>query len=124
MAMTRVEPVEVRVRTDWLSGRPREIRWGDRTIPVTAIAAVRRERSRLSDRDRPAHHLRGGHARGAHDAHLPPPRPALARRGPGPGRRPGGLTRSAGSHARSGADLRAALPRAADLPAAASSGPG
>jgi hypothetical protein len=28
MAMTRVEPVEVRVRTDWLSGRPREIRWG------------------------------------------------------------------------------------------------
>ena len=45
MAMTRVEPVEVRVRTDWLSGRPREIRWGDRTIPVTAVAAVRRERS-------------------------------------------------------------------------------
>jgi hypothetical protein len=45
MAMTRVEPVEVRVRTDWLSGRPREIRWGERKIPVTAIAAVRRERS-------------------------------------------------------------------------------
>jgi hypothetical protein len=45
MAMTRVEPVEVRVRTDWLSGRPREIHWGDRTIPVIAIAAVRRERS-------------------------------------------------------------------------------
>ena len=45
MAMTRVEPVEVRVRTSWLSGRPREIRWGERTIPVTAIAAVRRERS-------------------------------------------------------------------------------
>jgi hypothetical protein len=43
MAMTRVEPVEVRVRTDWLSGRPREIHWGERTIPVTAIAAVRRE---------------------------------------------------------------------------------
>jgi hypothetical protein len=45
MAMTRVEPVEVRVRTDWLSGRPREIQWGEQTIPVTAIAAVRRERS-------------------------------------------------------------------------------
>jgi hypothetical protein len=45
MAMIRVEPVEVRVRTDWLSGRPREICWGDRTIPVTALAAVRRERS-------------------------------------------------------------------------------
>ena len=26
-------------------GRPREIRWGDRTIPVTAVAAVRREKS-------------------------------------------------------------------------------
>ena len=45
MAMTRVEPVEVRVRTDWLSGRPRVIRWGDQIIPVTAIASVRRERS-------------------------------------------------------------------------------
>lgn len=43
MAMTRVEPVEVRVRTDWLSGRPREIHWGERTMQVTAIAAVRRE---------------------------------------------------------------------------------
>ncbi|MDA8236932.1 MAG: hypothetical protein M0T75_03450 [Chloroflexi bacterium] len=45
MAMIRVEPVEVRVRTDWLSGCPREIHWGERTIPVTGIAAVRRERS-------------------------------------------------------------------------------
>jgi hypothetical protein len=45
MAMIRVEPVEVRVRTDWLHGRPREIRWGDQTIPVTGVAAVRREKS-------------------------------------------------------------------------------
>ncbi|MBP1704588.1 MAG: hypothetical protein H6Q36_327 [Chloroflexi bacterium] len=44
MAMIRVEPVEVRVRTDWLSGRPRTILWGDRVLPVTAISAVRRER--------------------------------------------------------------------------------
>lgn len=43
MAMIRVEPVEVRVRTDWLSGRPREVRWGARTLPITAIAVVRRE---------------------------------------------------------------------------------
>jgi hypothetical protein len=43
MAMIRVDPVEVRVRTDWLSGRPREIRWGNRVLPITAIAAVRRE---------------------------------------------------------------------------------
>ena len=28
MAFTRVEPVEVHVRTDWFDGRPREITWG------------------------------------------------------------------------------------------------
>jgi hypothetical protein len=43
MAMTRVQPVEVRVRTDWWSGRPREIRWGEETLQITSIAAVRRE---------------------------------------------------------------------------------
>jgi hypothetical protein len=43
MAITRVEPVRVRVRTDWLHGRPREIRWGEQVYPVTNIAAVRRE---------------------------------------------------------------------------------
>ena len=43
MAFTRVEPVEVQVRTDWFDGRPREIRWGDERLPVTALAAVREE---------------------------------------------------------------------------------
>jgi hypothetical protein len=43
MAMTRVQPMEVQVRTDWLSGRPREIRWGEQVLPVTKVAAVRRE---------------------------------------------------------------------------------
>ena len=43
MAITRVEPVRVQVRTDWLTGRPREIRWGERIFPITNIAAVRRE---------------------------------------------------------------------------------
>jgi len=43
MAMIRVEPVEVRVRTEWLSGRPREVRWGAQTLPITGITAVRRE---------------------------------------------------------------------------------
>ena len=43
MAMTRVQPVEVQVRTHWLSGQPREIRWGDEVFPVTNITAVRRE---------------------------------------------------------------------------------
>lgn len=43
MAITRVVPVPVQVRTDWLTGRPREIRWGEHVYPVTNIAAVRRE---------------------------------------------------------------------------------
>jgi hypothetical protein len=43
MAFTRVEPVEVRVRTDWFDGRPREITWGDERLPITALAAVREE---------------------------------------------------------------------------------
>ena len=42
MAITQVEPVRVQVRTDWLTGRPREIRWGERVFPVTNIASVRR----------------------------------------------------------------------------------
>jgi hypothetical protein len=45
MAMTRVEPVEVRVRTDWFDGRPREIAWGDRRVPVTKVVGVREESS-------------------------------------------------------------------------------
>lgn len=43
MAMTRVEPVEVRVRTDWFDGRPREIAWGERRLPVTGVVGVREE---------------------------------------------------------------------------------
>jgi hypothetical protein len=43
MAMTRMQPLAVQVRTDWLSGRPREIRVGEHVLPVTRIAAVRRE---------------------------------------------------------------------------------
>jgi hypothetical protein len=43
MAMTRVEPVPVRVRTDWLHGTPREISWGEQRLPVTRLVAVRDE---------------------------------------------------------------------------------
>ncbi len=43
MAMIRVEPVQVRVRTGWIDGRPREITWGDQRLPVTHLAAVREE---------------------------------------------------------------------------------
>jgi hypothetical protein len=43
MAFIRVEPVEVRVRTDWFSGRPREVTCGDERLPITHLAAIREE---------------------------------------------------------------------------------
>ena len=43
MAFIRVEPVQVQVRTDWFSGRPREITWGDQRLRITRLAAVREE---------------------------------------------------------------------------------
>ena len=45
MAMIRIEPTVVRVRTDWLDGRPREITWGDERLAITSLAAVRHEDS-------------------------------------------------------------------------------
>jgi hypothetical protein len=43
MAMVRVAPVQVQVRTDWLNGEPREITWGTEKIPVTRLVSVRDE---------------------------------------------------------------------------------
>jgi len=43
MAFIRVQPVEVHVRTDWFSGRPREITWGDERLPITHLSALREE---------------------------------------------------------------------------------
>ena len=43
MAFIRVNPVEVRVRTDWFSGRPREIRWGNERLPILRLEAIREE---------------------------------------------------------------------------------
>jgi hypothetical protein len=43
MAFIRLEPVDVRVKTGWVDGEPREITWGDRRLPVRRLAAVRRE---------------------------------------------------------------------------------
>ena len=43
MAMIRMEPTSVRVRTDWFDGRPREITWGDERLPITHLAALREE---------------------------------------------------------------------------------
>jgi hypothetical protein len=43
MAMVRVAPVAVRVRTNWFNGIPREITWGEDRLPVTRLVAVRDE---------------------------------------------------------------------------------
>ena len=45
MAMVRVAPVSVQVRTDWFSGSPREITWGEDRLLVTKLVAVRDESS-------------------------------------------------------------------------------
>jgi hypothetical protein len=45
MAFIRVEPVQVQVRTDWFSGAPREITWGNQRLTITRLAAVREEAS-------------------------------------------------------------------------------
>jgi len=45
MAIVRMQPVDVRVRADWFDGTPREITWGEIRLPVTRLAAVRREES-------------------------------------------------------------------------------
>jgi len=44
MAMVRVAPVQVQVRTGFFNGLPREITWGEDRIPVTRLVAVRDER--------------------------------------------------------------------------------
>lgn len=45
MAMVRVAPVSVQVRTDWLHGLPREITWGEERLQVTRLVAIRDESS-------------------------------------------------------------------------------
>ena len=43
MAMIRVEPVQVHVRTGWLDGSPARDHLGRRASPVTRLTAVREE---------------------------------------------------------------------------------
>jgi hypothetical protein len=45
MAIVRMDPVDVHVKTGWVDGSPREITWGDVRLPVTRLTAVRRETS-------------------------------------------------------------------------------
>ncbi len=53
MAFIRLEPIDVRVRTSWIDGRPREIAWGDVRLPVQRLAAVREETSAFKAVDGP-----------------------------------------------------------------------
>lgn len=43
MAMIRVEPTTVHVRTNWFDGRPTEVTWRDEILPVTRVSAIRHE---------------------------------------------------------------------------------
>ena len=43
MAMVRVQPIRVDVRTDWFTGTPREIVVDGLRVPVVKVSAVRRE---------------------------------------------------------------------------------
>lgn len=45
MAMLRMEPTPVHVKTDWFDGRPREIIWADERLPITSSSLVREERA-------------------------------------------------------------------------------
>ena len=77
MAFIRVEPVQVHVRTDWFSGRPREITWGDRTTPDHRSRRHPRGGGGLSGHHRPAHAVRGRDTASATRADLSAPLQAL-----------------------------------------------
>ena len=89
MAMIRVEPVEVHVRTGWFDGTPREITWGDERLPVTRLDRRARGSRRVSGHHRSADPVRGRDAASPTRAHLPAPLAALddhgARRPPSGG---------------------------------------
>ena len=65
MAMIRVEPVEVQVRTDWFDGRPARDHLGRRAPAGHAPRGRPRGGRRLPGHHRPADALRGRHAAGA-----------------------------------------------------------
>ena len=71
MAMIRVEPVEVRVRTGWFDGSPREITWGTERLQVTRLAAVREEAAAFPVVTGPRTLFEVETAAGAARAHVP-----------------------------------------------------
>ena len=91
MAMIRVAPVDVQVRTDWFNGLPREITWGAERLPITRVVAVRDERSAYPAITGPRTLFEVDTAAYRLALDLPPPLAPLDYRGPGRGRQ-GGLT--------------------------------
>ena len=81
MAFIRVEPVQVQVRTDWFSGRPRAITWGDEQSPDHPARGRPRGSRRLSGHQRAADALRSGHAQGASLVDVPAPVAPVDRHG-------------------------------------------
>ena len=110
MAFIRVEPVQVKVRTDWFNGQPREITWGDERLPITRSRGRPRRGGRLPCHQRPTNALRGGHASRPAVTDLSAPLAPLdgdrPRRG---GPSPGGLI--ANTHRCPGLGSRASAPR-------------
>ena len=45
MSVVQITPLEVRVHTDWLSGRPRRLRLAGEDVPILAVDRVRDESS-------------------------------------------------------------------------------
>ena len=45
MSLVQITPLEVRVRADWLSGRPRRLRLAGEDVPIVAVEEVRDESS-------------------------------------------------------------------------------
>ena len=73
MAMIRVEPVQVRVRTDWFDGRPERSPGATERLPVTRLTAVREEAAAYPGHHRAADAVRGRDAPRAARADLPAP---------------------------------------------------
>ncbi len=45
MALTKITPIEARVRWDRRLARPASVAWGDRLVRVVGLSSVREERS-------------------------------------------------------------------------------
>ena len=95
MAMVRVAPVTVQVRTDWFNGIPREITWGEDRLQVTRLVAVRDEARAYPAITGPRTLFEVDTPGPSPRPHVPAPIPALDDRGAGRSARqpPDGATR-------------------------------